>query len=299
MPAPSKLPPLNALKVFEIVARTLNFRLAAEELGVSHGAVAQQIKLLEDHLELKLFNRLPRGLSLTVNGEQYFPEVHQALEKIRVATAGLNPQSNRICLSMPPSFANKYFMSKLSRLKESHPEYEVQILATETLADFFDDEVDIAIRLTATPFPDHLYAERFCVDKLIPVCTPEYGRRNLGNPPVLDPNTLTFLYDAHDHWPEYFKILTGNQEFHPRNSLKFNQTALAIDAAINGQGIALVSEVLVLEELKTGRLIQPFDEFMFGYNAYYLVHLRKRQSDKAIQLIMSWLRHETPMIKNY
>src|SRR6478752_5500004 len=105
--APGKLPSLNGLKTFEVAARHLNFRLAAEELGVTQGAVAQQVRGLEAALGVKLFDRLPRTLALTGEGRVYIADISRALEIIALATEKLRPQPIRLTISVTPTFASK------------------------------------------------------------------------------------------------------------------------------------------------------------------------------------------------
>jgi LysR family glycine cleavage system transcriptional activator len=288
------LPPLNAIKVFEVVARTLNFRIAAEEIGVTHGAVSQQIKLLEDFLGIKLFHRLARGLSLTIEGKIYLPEISQALTQIRAATTNLKPKSNLISLSLTPSFASKWFMPRLGLFKETHPNHDVQILATETITDFSTDLVDVAVRLTTPAIAPNLQNELLFQNRFISICSPKYRADFLEDTSQATLAKQIYLYDTHDHWEDYLSLIFPGHPPKIEKSVRFNQTALAIDAAIDSQGIALVSEILVLDELKNGRVCKPFPQTLEGENGYYMVNPKAKESDKSVLLIKDWLRSQIP-----
>ncbi len=220
------------------------------------------------------------------------PEITQALAQIRAATSSLKPNSNLISLSLTPSFASKWFMPRLGLFKETYPDQDVQILATESITDFTEDTVDVAVRLTSPPFAAKLQSELLIKNRFISICSPTYRTNSL---PDNSPATLKkqiYLYDTHDHWNDYFKGLFPDNFPIIEKSLRFNQTALAIDAAINSQGIALVSEILVLDELKSGRLCKPFSYTLEGETGYYMVNPTAKQNDRSVQLIKDWLRSQ-------
>src|SRR5580700_3554040 len=129
-----RLPPLNALRAFEASARHLNFRLAAEELGVTQGAVAQHVRGLEADLAIKLFDRLPRTLALTGPGRSYAAQLRRAFDLMMQATAALRPEPLRLTISVSPTFASKWLIPRLPDFTTAHPEIELQILASESLS---------------------------------------------------------------------------------------------------------------------------------------------------------------------
>ena len=142
-----RLPNLNSLRMFDAAARHLNFRLAADELHLSQGAVAQQVRRLEADLGHKLFQRHARGLSLTDTGRSYHQPVRQALALIEDATNTLAPAEQRVTLSVPPSFASKWLVPRLPEFEAAHPGIELRVLAEEALSNFKRDGIDLAIRL--------------------------------------------------------------------------------------------------------------------------------------------------------
>lgn len=148
----AQLPPLNALRVFEVVARHLNFRRAADELGVTQGAVAQQVRSLEAHLAIKLFERLPRGLGLTDAGRSYQASIRRAFELIAEATQVLRPEPLHLTLSVTPTFASKWLIPRLPDFTASHSHIDLRVLATDRLSSFQNDAVDLAVRYGRPPF---------------------------------------------------------------------------------------------------------------------------------------------------
>jgi len=153
-------PNLNALKMFDAAARYLNFRLAAEELNQTQGAVAQQVSRLEKDLQLQLFHRQPRGLKLTQSARNTIVSIRRALALIDSATHKLQPLTPRISLSVPPSIASKWLVPCLSQFSQNYPDIDLQTDASERVVDFHRDEADIAIRQGFPPFSNYLQVGR-------------------------------------------------------------------------------------------------------------------------------------------
>lgn len=283
------LPPLNALRAFEAAARNLNFRLAAEEIGVTQGAVAQQVRHLENVLSLRLFERLPRGLALTTEGHAYFSAVQRALNIIQDATEALNRRSSSLTISTTPSFASKWLIPRLSEFSESHPAVEVRIIADEKLCTFKADGVDIAIRLGKPPFGKGLVGELLFPLEIFAVGSPSLldGPKPLTKPSDLARHVL--LHDAHDLWPEFIAALKQGSRVDPTKGPRFNQSALAIDAAAAGQGIALTSEPLVERDIAAGRLRRIFDFSLALSLGYYVVYPEGLSDSGAKRAMRDWL----------
>ncbi|NHL69423.1 transcriptional regulator GcvA [Burkholderia ambifaria] len=284
-----RFPPLNALRAFEAAARHLNFRLAADELGVTQGAVAQQVRHLEDVVEVQLFRRLPRGLALTREGLEYFSSVQRALQIISDATDALGQRPTVLAVSTTPSFASKWLIPRLADFSRLHPDIEVRVIADERLASFRADGVDIAIRLSKPPFPAGLAAELLAPLDIFAVASPKLLD---GGPPIRTPadlSTHALLHDAHDLWPEFIEKLGGKGRADPTKGPRFSQSLLAIDAAVAGQGIALTSEPLVERDIAEGRLRRVFD-FSFPMSlGFYVVFPQANAHSEALQAMRRWL----------
>ncbi|RQZ12921.1 transcriptional regulator GcvA [Burkholderia sp. Bp9031] len=284
-----RFPPLNALRAFEAAARHLNFRLAADELGVTQGAVAQQVRHLEDVVEVQLFRRLPRGLALTREGLEYFSSVQRALQIISDATDALGQRPTVLAVSTTPSFASKWLIPRLADFGRLHPDIEVRVIADERLASFRADGVDIAIRLSKPPFPAGLVAERLSPLDIFAVASPKLLD---GDPPIRTPADLSkhvLLHDAHDLWPEFIDKLGEKGRADPTKGPRFSQSLLAIDAAVAGQGIALTSEPLVERDIAEGRLRRVFD-FSFPMSlGFYVVFPQASAHSEALGAMRQWL----------
>lgn len=276
------LPPLNALRAFEVSGRRLNFRIAAEELGVTQGAVAQQVRLLEDHLGVALFHRQARGLALTSQGARYFAEVGRAFDMLNKATAQLHTRTQAVTMSVTPTFATKQLIPQLSALKSALPGVELRTIATEAVSDFDRDQVDIAVRQTRPPFPAAFETHLLFRQDLVLVASPHL----LGDirPPLTRERigALPLLHDAHDHWATFFdshEKLAGPV---------FNQTTLALDAALAGQGVAIACHAFVQADLDAGRLVKICGAGFEVGSDFYLVRKRAPAPRETVDAVWSW-----------
>lgn len=286
------LPSLNALRMFEVAARHLNFRLAAEELGVTQAAVAQQIRGLEASLQARLFERLPRGLGLTDAGRAYSTSVRGALAMIDEATQLLRPQALQLTVSVTPTFASKWLIPRLGHFADAHPEIDLRLLASERLSHFHTDAVDLAVRYGQPPFGAGLNVELLMQPHVVAVASPDLLAAK-GRPESFEAlQRFVALHDSHDYWPAFSAaVFPGHSPATARN-IRFNQTALAIDAAVAGQGIALASHAFVAADLAAGRLEQVFTLQWRLDKAFYLVWPRKARREGALQVVKDWLKQQ-------
>lgn len=283
------LPSLNALKVFEAVTRHLNFRLAAEELGVTQGAVAQQIRALEVSLGLKLFARLPRTLALTGAGAGYAASIRQAFALIDEATRILRPEPNRLTLSVTPTFASRWMLPRLPAFTAAWPDIDLRVLASERLVQFHHEGVDMAVRYGRPPFGTDLNATMLFSQTVLAVVSPQllaaYGV------PGEEKNFLRYalLHDGHHLWPTFLSFIFPDVSLHHPHNLRFNQTALALEAAIAGQGIALSSPHFVQNDLASGRLVRAFSPQMPVEAGWYLISPRRPREPATVMAVRDWL----------
>jgi len=286
---PYRYPPLNALRMFESAARHLNFRVASEELCVTQGAVAQQVRALEQALGVRLFDRLPRALALTDAGQRYLKPVQRALSMIADATRDLKPQKTVMTISVTHSFATKWLIPRLGLFSEANPDVEVQVLATNSLANFQSDGVDIAVRQTKPPFGAGLQADLLFPVKLFAVCSPSLPTPGKPLGTVQDLPQHVLLHDAHGMWPVFLQHAGVQTDFSILRSVKFSYASLAIDAAIAGQGIALASEPLIEDDLASGRLCSLFDVSLADELGFYLVYPRTPRKAENVKRMRDWL----------
>lgn len=286
------LPPLNALRAFEAAARHLNFRIAAQELNVTQGAVAQHIRGLEADLGAKLFERLPRGLALTDEGRAYVPNIRRAFELISEATLLLRPEPARLTISVTPSFATKWLIPKLPEFVAHNPLVDLRILASESLSSFQADGVDIAVRQGRSPFGPGLMVDLLFPQQIVAICSPSLLPVGANEIAPTDIQHHVLLHDAHNLWPEFMEKALGLKMATEAKRMRFNQTGLAIDAAIAGQGIALASRFLVAADIAAGRLVQPIHAEMRGTQDFHVVVPRKQRHPEPTQAVRQWLLDE-------
>lgn len=286
-----KLPSLNGLKAFEVAARHLSFRVAAEELGVTQGAVAQQVRGLEAELGVKLFERMPRSLILTGEGRGYIADIRRAFEIIAQATGDLRPQPVRLTISTTPTFASKWLIPRLPDFTARHPDLDLHILATERMSGFQADGVDLAVRYGRPPFGPGLASELLFEQEIIAVCSPALLRDR--KPPKTSEELADYvlLHDAHNSWPEFIDRHFGRAAQAAYKGISFNQTSHAIEAAIAGQGIVLANRDFVARDMAEGRLTQVIEGTLSGSSDFYLVWPRYRKSS-AIETVIAWMSEE-------
>ncbi len=167
------IPPLNPLRVFEVVARLGSFTKAAEELHVSQSAVSRQVSLIEDYLDVKLFNREQRGISLTEAGRLYHQKIGPAFASIAAATQDLlmTSRGGPIKVRAYTTFAAKWLMRRLPAFQSANPEIDVRLSTDVTPADFSTDDIDLAIQFGDGSWPD-AHCDHLFDDYITPVCSP-------------------------------------------------------------------------------------------------------------------------------
>ncbi|RFB79449.1 transcriptional regulator GcvA [Methylovirgula sp. 4M-Z18] len=286
-----KLPSLNGLKAFEVSARHLNFRLAAEELGVTQGAVAQQVRGLEAELGVTLFERRPRTLALTGEGRSYIADIRRAFELIAQATRDLKPQPVKLTISTTPTFASKWLIPRLPDFTTRHPGLDLHILATDRVSNFQVDGVDLAVRYGRPPFGPGLAAEILFEQEIIAVCSPSLLVDRTLPKTSREFANYTLLHDAHNFWHEFIERHLGQSDGAAFKSISFSHTSHAIEAAIAGQGVVLANRGFVARDMAEGRLIQILDGSLRGPSDFYLVWPRHRKSS-ARETVVAWMCDE-------
>ena len=200
-----RLPPLSALRPFEAAARLESFSRAAEELHLTHGAVSRQVRALEEHLHVELFSRHGKRVALTPEGRAFAERIRSALQEIARACEALasRKRDQRLTVSVLPSFASRWLMPRLIRFMEAHPKIEVNVLATNDLADFTHDGVDVAIRLGRGPWPS-LVCEHFLDDEYFPVASPRLNGGKLPRDPA-ELLRLRIMREDRNYWELWFE----------------------------------------------------------------------------------------------
>ena len=290
---PRRLPPLNALKAFEAAARHESFTRAAEELSVTQGAVSHQVKALEAELGLKLFNRERQRLVITEAGRAYLEVVRDALDRIAAGTERLlqRQSAGALTVSTSPNFAAKWLVHRLGRFAEAHPGIDLRLSASLHHVDFAREDVDLAIRHGDGPAPG-LHVTRLCAEELTPVCSPKLlsGRGGLRKPADLSRYALIHVNDRND-WLKWLGA-AGVSDVDVSRGPILNQASMALDAAADGQGVALARSALAAWDLIVGRLVRPFELSLPVPYAYWIVCPKATAKLPKIIVFRDWLLSE-------
>ncbi|AEC21111.1 LysR family transcriptional regulator [Pusillimonas sp. T7-7] len=283
--------PLSALRAFEAAARLGSFKAAAEELAVTPTAVSHQIRALEAQTGLALFDRQVRKVSLTDAGAQLYPVLRDGFDAFEATLARLKQQRTRalVSISATNAFTVKWLVPRMADFRRKHPDIDLQLQASDDLVDLRSTAVDIAIRYGRGPYPG-LAIEPLFTDRFAPMANPHLG--------VVSPEDLARVplirFDwkqpqpENPTWERWFTIAQRRQP--PQASqLRFSDEGHAIQAAVAGHGIALVSLALIADELEAGHLVQPFGPAIDGHT-YHLAMYADRPSSAPVQAVADWLR---------
>jgi LysR family glycine cleavage system transcriptional activator len=285
-----RLPSLNALKAFEAAARHESFTTAAEELSVTQGAVSHQVKALELELGIRLFDRERQGLAITRAGRSYLEVVRDALDRIALGTERIQHQSRSgaLTVSTSPDFAAKWLVNRLGRFAETHSDIDLRISATLHHVDFAREDVDLAVRHGDGNWAG-LEVVRLCSEQLFAVCSPKLCQRIRAPADVLK-FPLLHLDDRKDWsaWLEAAGVLDAELSHGP----VLNRASMVIDAAIDGQGVALARTTLAASDLINGRLERPFAAALRLSKSYWIVCPKAASTLPKIMTFRNWLLSE-------
>ncbi|MEM7268141.1 MAG: LysR substrate-binding domain-containing protein [Pseudomonadota bacterium] len=280
---------LRALQAFDAAANRLNFSKAAEDLGVTHGAISRQVKQLEQYLGATLFRRLSGGVELTDAGARLHVSTQQAFAALEQGIGATRRTGKRrsITISLSSSLAIKWLVPRLPEFRGRHPDVSVYLDTDDHFIDFADSDVDVALRYTDKP-SNGLYCERLLDERLVVVAAPALGIEG-----PLAPETMTLpplLHDQfHPYWNAWAEVAGMDQADIQARSVAFPNSAVLIAAAIDGQGAALVRQVLVADDLEARRLVRLSHISVEQERALYLVCRDIDQHDAVIRSLRSWL----------
>jgi LysR family transcriptional regulator, glycine cleavage system transcriptional activator len=290
---------LSGFKAFECAARHLSFTLAGEELFITQAAVSQQIKQLEGQLGFKLFYRMTRKLALTEDGERLATVVTKSLNDIKdtIEDIQLEETSGSITISTIPSFAMRWMIPRLGNFRKIHPNIQLKIHADERMVDFKAHNIDLAIRYGTGNYPN-FHVTQMIREEIFPVCSPKLLK---GDKPLKDVKDIyhhellvdevqKVLGDKTD-WAIWLESV-GITDIDTRKGTSFSNSIMAIQAATEGQGLAICRTSLVSDDLKAGRLVKPFKTKVKSKNAYYIVCLKERADKPRLRAVIDWLMQE-------
>ncbi len=288
-----RLPPLSARRAFEAAARHLSFTRAAAELGVTQAAISHQVKLLEDQLGQPLFRRLTRRLLLTDAGQTLWPGVRDGFDRLAQAVQKVEASRDGgvLTLSLTVSFAARWLVPRLGSFLKAHPEIDVKLTTTDRMVDFTREDVDAAIR-----HGDGTWAGLDSWRVICPVYTALLNLRLSKGEELDEPSDLQrlpLLVEANDNvdWRAWFKAAGCAWRPH-RRMVEFDTTQMAVQAAIEGLGVALGPPEYFADELESGKLIQPFEIYIETGEAFFLVCPTGRAEEPKIRAFREWILAE-------
>lgn len=289
-----RLPPLNALKMFEASARNLSFSGASEELFVTPSAVSHQVKTLENFLGVELFHRSNRKVTLTPQGEQYLASVKHAFDEIEMATQRLSVTQGAsvVQISVAPNFLIRWLMPRMSRFRALFPDVELQINASMGLLDFNRTSTDMAVYYGNGEWDD-IEVEFLRKVMLVPVCGPGLLQSGppLEKPADLANHTLIYVSKRTWEWDNWLKK-AGVEFITPKGSMQLSSSQLTTAAAQENLGVALTDQTLISREIESGKLVVPFDIPLDTKKAFYLVYRKHRPLTKGMEAFRNWLMDE-------
>jgi LysR family glycine cleavage system transcriptional activator len=287
------LPPLAAVRAFEAAARLGSFTKAAAELGMTQAAVSYQVKLLEDRLGAPLFLRLPKRVALSEAGKRLATPVSEAFQRLEAAFAAMR-ETNEGVLSVTAimSFANNWLVPRLGTFQLAHPDIAVRLDTSQHLVDFSREEVDVGIRGGRGSWPG-LKAHLLMPTEFTPLCSPALLARagKLDSPADL---LRLPLLDWRDEWWRQWFALAGiaDPKPAPHPTIELESQVLLGQAAMAGQGVAILTPAYFAADIAAGRLVQPFDLVGRSESSFWLVYPQERQSSPKIRAFRDWILKE-------
>lgn len=286
-----RLPSLNALRAFETAARHQSFTAAAEELFVTHAAVSRHVRELEDWLGAELFNRTPRGLTLTEAGERFGRRLTPLFDEMSDATREIAAlgKVKSLTVTVEPAIASRWLVGRLGRFAALHPDIELTINPENRVVDMRSGEADLGLRYGAGPWED-AEAVRLSGVEIFPVCAPKLIAGRAGLAPV-DLAQFTLLHEERKQWWADWLAAAGVPEVDHLGGITF-QNHLAIEAAESGQGFALADNILAMDAITEGWLARPFAIDMKDHGSYWLVRARGSRETAPMRAFREWLISE-------
>ncbi len=287
-----QLPSLNAIRAFEAAARHESFSRAADELFVTHGAVSHQIRALEAELGVVLFARDGKRVRLTEAGRRYASAVRDALGALADATRDLRAgdRERRLVVSILSSFAARWITPRIGGFIEAYPQWDIELLSTNSLTDFTRDDVDAVIRFGFGKYAG-LHAELLLEEIFFPACSPDFNGGALPRTPA-ELAHMPLLRSDDELWRPWLDAAGLAEVPEPRRGVLYQDSSNLLQAAIDGQGIALVRRSLATQEIVAGRLVRLFDVDGPSPWQYYFVCPPHALQTERVRAFRDWVFDE-------
>jgi LysR family transcriptional regulator, glycine cleavage system transcriptional activator len=291
---------LNALRAFEASARHQSFSGAAKELNVTPAAVGQLVRTLEEWLNAPLFHRVNKGrarLVPTAAAERSLPDIRAGFDRLALGLEQLKEQSKpgQLTVTVSPAFAAKWLLPRLDDFQLAHPDMDVRLDTSLEPADFATHGVDIGVRYGSGLWAG-LTAEKLMDEEIYPVCSPSLlrNRRSLKEPQDLLREVLIhdLSMEGHEGFPTWEAWLrhSGVKGRATLRSMKINNSAAVLQAAAEGQGVALARSVMARDDIAQKRLVRLFPKIVFASPlAYFVVCRHECSSLPRLAAFREWL----------
>lgn len=288
-----RLPPLNAIKSFEVAARHSSFTKAADELFVTPGAVSRQVRSLEEHLGKPLFDRNYREVTLTDASRAYAQQLLDAFGQIDRATRAFaaHTEQRKLKIYAPVTFALRWLMPRLGGYHALYPDQGISVASLgKAPLDLDVLDLDVAIRLAGSS--SSTVAEKLFEVQLVPVCSPSFlEEHRLNSVDTLTDLPLLHSTQRRDDWPKWLQM-TGVARDPAAQNIFFESSSLAYQAALSGLGIAVAMHALVEDDIAAGNLVMPFTQSYSDGTAFHVVYPSTAKTDEAVQGFSSWIKEE-------
>ncbi|WP_420546813.1 transcriptional regulator GcvA [Curvivirga sp.] len=288
-----RIPPLKSVRVFEAAARLLSFSKAADELHVTHGAVSQQIKILEEFYDTSLFIRSHARVSLTTEGQKLLPVTTEILDNLSKVTDEIlkSKTQETLTINLTSAFASHWLMPRLNSFQQQYPDITIRLAPSARFRGFETAEFDIAIRWGKSNDTSLVTTKIFDVDAFA-ACAPSFIKENLD---LKSPGKLKSSHLIHDDtgdaWAAWFEKANIPAPDFGKGSF-YADSSLALQAAVTGQGIITAGSILAHADLEAGRLIIPYDLFLPRRNAYYLSYPKPMDDKLSVKVFKEWILAE-------
>ncbi|MBL4785209.1 MAG: transcriptional regulator GcvA [Cohaesibacteraceae bacterium] len=297
-----RLPPLNALRTFEVATRHMSFRNAADELCITSTAVSHRIKALEEWLGVKLFNRLTRSLQLTKEGEVYAPIIRQAFELLSSGSNALKNSNDGgdLIISSTMSFASNWLTPRLPGFYNQHEEFAIRVEASDDPVNLARTNIDVAIRYGEGGY-DGLHSQMLFTDLVAPVCTPDLAKK------LSDPADLAGVTRFNYYWPGFNERDPGWQKWFTAAGLPdielgsspvFSEEHMVLSEAIAGRGVALVGIVAAADAIQRGALVCPFSVALEN-RSYYFACQPQALKLRKVTAFRNWIISEATRFDDF
>ena len=295
-----RLPSLNALRAFEAVARHLSLTEAANELHVTPAAISHHVKALEEDVGTTLLRRVKGEFVLTEAAQAALPPLRAGFDQIAESARRLrsDASNNILTISVGLTLASSFLVRRLGKFRETYPDIDVRLHTTDRVADFARDGVDVAIRFGRGIYPG-MESFRLFEEEIFPVCSPALLEQG---PPLEKPRDLEHFTLLHVEWTPHASELddwgtwlqtAGADNVDATRGPRFSHSSIALQSAVEGQGVAFGSESLAGDEIRAGRLVRPFDLSLPMNYAYYLLYPEAMATVPKIANFRDWILAET------